>query len=128
VSAAKQIIGTNPEAFSRWSGSARGKLFPHRFFGYTFFGQCQKGVRGLVPFLGDCLGPVLGWIVFCIEVESCPIIESCSASPYLELFAREKRPGWTVWGHEALKNRDGLMLGLTRGLVRWRNLRVVLFS
>jgi hypothetical protein len=23
----------------------RERLFPPRFFGYTFFGQCQKGVR-----------------------------------------------------------------------------------
>lgn len=30
-----------------------------------------------------------------------PIIESCSRGPYLELFAREKKPNWTVWGNEA---------------------------
>lgn len=29
-----------------------------------------------------------------------PIIESCSPGPYLELFARHKRPGWTQWGNE----------------------------
>lgn len=29
-----------------------------------------------------------------------PIIEQCSPGPYLELFAREKRPGWTQWGDE----------------------------
>ena len=29
-----------------------------------------------------------------------PIIERCSPGPYLELFAREKRPGWTQWGDE----------------------------
>ncbi len=28
------------------------------------------------------------------------IIEQCSPGPFLELFAREKRPGWTQWGHE----------------------------
>lgn len=28
------------------------------------------------------------------------IIESCSPGPYLELFARAKRPGWGVWGNE----------------------------
>lgn len=28
------------------------------------------------------------------------IIERCSPSPYLELFARRKRPGWHVWGDE----------------------------
>lgn len=29
------------------------------------------------------------------------IIESCSPGPYLELFARGARPGWTVWGNQA---------------------------
>ena len=29
------------------------------------------------------------------------IIESCSPGPYLELFARYPRPGWTAWGNEA---------------------------
>jgi N6-adenosine-specific RNA methylase IME4 len=29
------------------------------------------------------------------------IIESCSPPPYLELFARGSRPGWTSWGDQA---------------------------
>jgi len=29
------------------------------------------------------------------------IIEQCSNGPYLELFARGKREGWTLWGNEA---------------------------
>lgn len=29
------------------------------------------------------------------------IIERCSPGPYLELFARHSRPGWTAWGDEA---------------------------
>ncbi len=29
-----------------------------------------------------------------------PIIEACSPGPYLELFARTKREGWTSWGNE----------------------------
>ncbi len=28
------------------------------------------------------------------------LIERCSPGPYLELFAREKVPGWTQWGNE----------------------------
>jgi N6-adenosine-specific RNA methylase IME4 len=28
------------------------------------------------------------------------IIEACSPGPYLELFARERVPGWTCWGDE----------------------------
>jgi N6-adenosine-specific RNA methylase IME4 len=34
------------------------------------------------------------------------IIESCSPGPYLELFARCKRDGWTVWGDEPEKFGD----------------------
>lgn len=30
-----------------------------------------------------------------------PIIEACSPGPRLELFAREARKGWEVWGNEA---------------------------
>ena len=29
------------------------------------------------------------------------IIEECSPGPYLELFARGGRPGWSVWGNQA---------------------------
>ena len=32
--------------------------------------------------------------------EQYTIIESCSPGPYLELFARRSRPGWTAWGSE----------------------------
>jgi N6-adenosine-specific RNA methylase IME4 len=34
-------------------------------------------------------------------VEQYEIIEACSPGPFLELFARGTRPGWTNWGHEA---------------------------
>ncbi|MBV9786527.1 MAG: S-adenosylmethionine-binding protein [Acidisphaera sp.] len=33
--------------------------------------------------------------------EQYPLIERCSPGPYLELFARGSRPGWTVWGMQA---------------------------
>ena len=29
-----------------------------------------------------------------------PIIEACSREPFLELFARDTRPGWASWGQE----------------------------
>jgi N6-adenosine-specific RNA methylase IME4 len=32
--------------------------------------------------------------------EQYAIIERCSPGPYLELFARRKRPGWAAWGNE----------------------------
>ena len=33
--------------------------------------------------------------------EQYEIIESCSRGPFLELFARGTRPGWTYWGNQA---------------------------
>ena len=33
--------------------------------------------------------------------EQYPIIEACSPGPYLELFGRYPRAGWTAWGDEA---------------------------
>jgi hypothetical protein len=33
--------------------------------------------------------------------EQYKIIETCSPGPYIELFARYPRAGWTVWGLEA---------------------------
>jgi N6-adenosine-specific RNA methylase IME4 len=33
--------------------------------------------------------------------EQYPIIEACSPGPYLELFARGARKGWTSWGNQA---------------------------
>lgn len=33
--------------------------------------------------------------------EQYQVIESCSNGPFLELFARGERPGWTVWGNQA---------------------------
>lgn len=31
------------------------------------------------------------------------VIEACSPGPYMELFARGTRPGWTAWGNQADK-------------------------
>jgi N6-adenosine-specific RNA methylase IME4 len=33
--------------------------------------------------------------------EQYPIIEACSPGPFLELFSRGERQGWTVWGNQA---------------------------
>ncbi len=33
--------------------------------------------------------------------EQYALIEACSPGPYLELFGRGVRPGWTTWGHQA---------------------------
>ena len=36
--------------------------------------------------------------------EAYELIEACSPGPYLEMFARYPRPGWTVWGAEAAED------------------------
>jgi len=36
--------------------------------------------------------------------EQYALIESCSWGPYLELFSRGARPGWTVWGDQATED------------------------
>ena len=33
--------------------------------------------------------------------EQYPLIQSCSPGPFLEMFARGERPGWTIWGNQA---------------------------
>ena len=33
------------------------------------------------------------------------IVEECSPGPYLELFARGRRPNWVQWGHEVCSQR-----------------------
>jgi N6-adenosine-specific RNA methylase IME4 len=33
--------------------------------------------------------------------EQYKLIEDCSRAPFLEMFARGTRPGWTVWGNQA---------------------------
>ena len=33
--------------------------------------------------------------------EQYPLITSCSSGPFLEMFARGERPGWTIWGDQA---------------------------
>lgn len=35
-----------------------------------------------------------------------PLVESCSRGPFLELFARERRKNWTVWGNEAPEDEN----------------------
>lgn len=40
------------------------------------------------------------------------IIESCSPGPYLEVFARFRRPGWTQWGNEDVE--DNSIYGVAR--------------
>jgi N6-adenosine-specific RNA methylase IME4 len=36
--------------------------------------------------------------------EQYDLIQACSPGAYLELFARHKRPGWTVWGDESAED------------------------
>ncbi|MCC7086960.1 MAG: hypothetical protein IT427_18325 [Pirellulales bacterium] len=39
-----------------------------------------------------------------------PIIESCSTGPFIELFARFQRKGWSCWGNEAESNGEHIKI------------------
>ena len=41
-----------------------------------------------------------------------PIVEGCSPGPYLELFARFSRPGWSQWGNEDVEQNS--LLGVAK--------------
>lgn len=49
--------------------------------------------------------------------EAYGIIQECSPGPYLELFARGRKAGWTQWGNEVVTQRQ---LGRGRCLARVR--------
>jgi len=53
-----------------------------------------------------------------------PIIEKCSSGPYLELFARFPRDGWTCWGNEDVEQNSEIGVALRKGHVA-PNLRLV---
>jgi len=61
------------------------------------------GVRGKAPIRFRGQG---SWLYVLVRAhshkpaEACAVIERCSPGPYLELFARRKRPGWDVRGNE----------------------------
>jgi len=45
------------------------------------------------------------------------IIEGCSPGPYLELFARFRRPGWAQWGNEDVEANSESNVALRKGHV-----------
>lgn len=52
--------------------------------------------------------------------EQYDLIESCSPGPYLEMFARYARPGWSVWGNEsdaAVEPKGKAQRGYTGGTI-----------
>lgn len=63
---------------------------------------CRKGPRHGNPF-GATGGTGFDWPRGRHSAkpgEFYELVERCSPGPYLEMFARENRPGWTVWGNE----------------------------
>lgn len=45
------------------------------------------------------------------------VVERCSPGPYLELFARFKRPGWAQWGNEDVETNSQHGVGMRKGHV-----------
>lgn len=81
---------------------------PHFGMGNYFRGQTEHvlfGVRGALPLRRKDAGT---WFAAPRPAghsskppELAGLVESCSPGPYLEMFARAPREGWTVWGAEA---------------------------
>ena len=81
---------------------------PHFGMGNYFRGQTEHvlfGVRGSLPLRRKDVGT---WFAAARPAghsskpsELAALVESCSPGPYLEMFARAPRDGWTVWGAEA---------------------------
>jgi N6-adenosine-specific RNA methylase IME4 len=44
-----------------------------------------------------------------------PLIEACSPGPYLELFARFRRKGWSQWGNEDMEENSSNGVALRNG-------------
>ena len=67
------------------------------------------GTRGKAPILFKGQGT---WLYAPLQEhshkpeEQYAVIERCSPGPYLELFARRRRPGWDAWGNEIASDVD----------------------
>jgi len=74
---------------------------------------CVVAVRGSCPFKVRNVGSVQNWGLVYRTIDGVPrrwhsakpegffsVVESASPGPYLELFARKRRPGWAAWGDE----------------------------
>ena len=82
---------------------------PHFGLGHYFRGSTEQilfGVKGSQPLKRKDAGT---WFEAprgprghsSKPVEFYDLVESCSPGPYLEIFARGQREGWTSWGAEA---------------------------
>lgn len=75
--------------------------------GNYFRGQTEHilfGVRGSLPLLRQDVGTCFNWNR-AKDHSSKPeefydLIETCSPGPWMDLYARRKRPGWICWGAE----------------------------
>jgi N6-adenosine-specific RNA methylase IME4 len=88
-------------------GKVRRDGNPRAGCGFHFRGateHCVFAVRGSMKLLGGGVEPTLFLherLPHSVKPEAfMEMVERRSPGPYLELFARRKRPGWTVWGNE----------------------------
>jgi len=103
------IFETGPAVMGAWGFSYRSCLTwikPRFGLGHYLRNQTEHlllGVRGRAPVLFKGQGT---WTYAPLQEhshkpeEQYAIIERCSPGPYLELFARRKRPGWHSWGNQ----------------------------
>jgi N6-adenosine-specific RNA methylase IME4 len=103
------IFETGPAVMEAWGFRYRSCLTwikPRFGLGNYLRNQTEHlllGVRGRAPVMFKGQGT---WTYAPLQEhshkpeEQYAIIERCSPGPYLELFARRKRPGWAAWGNQ----------------------------
>ena len=90
-------------------------------FGYYFKGQSEQllfGVKGKLPPMNQSQVTIMDGMVRKHSqkpIGQYKIIESVSPAPRIELFAREHREGWDVWGDQIPKDTQNILktTGLT---------------
>ena len=88
---------------------------PHYGLGNYYRGQTEHvlfGVRGSLPLLRNDVGTVLhadrAGEHSTKPDEFYELVETCSPGPWMEMYARRRRPGWLEpWGADAPKEADG---------------------
>jgi N6-adenosine-specific RNA methylase IME4 len=99
--------GFEPKTILTW-GKVKQDGTPSARMGYYFRGATEHvvfAVRGKQPLLVDRAVPNLLLLPRILQHSVKPeaffdLVEEVSPGPYLEMFARRDRPGWSHWGNE----------------------------
>lgn len=98
--------GFEPKTVLTWTKVRASDGQPSMKMGYYYRGateHCVFGVRGKLRLRGPAASTAIltGRLPHSVKPdEFYSLVEAQSHGPYLELFARRKRPGWDAWGDE----------------------------